>query len=257
MTRHHEIPLPASPFTAFPFRAVREDATIRFEAISATHRVENGLRYGILLLIGAGLVAFYVGIAVWLVRDGNSPPWWFHVLMAGLAVLIFGAVANQVRFADRLAVTTLSRRGDGLIEVRYRWRNGTEQVHRFTEPSRLIVLLRHDDSAETVSWHDVSEDGSAPRKEKFRDEVQIDLYFVGTAAAPWVPILRQRWRALVPVMQCYFREPAYKDNRYAAVEAARPLARAVQECLELAVEFRVAGGPLLERMEPWDLARAR
>ncbi|MBX3178265.1 MAG: hypothetical protein KF886_12960 [Candidatus Hydrogenedentes bacterium] len=248
MAEHDEIPLPASPFEPYPFRAVRDVDSVRFEAIGEPPPAESRLRYGILILIAAGLLVFYLAIAISLALQGRGPGWWFHALVATFAVLISGTVVRDLRLRDYLLESEISRRADGALELWYRWRNGAPQVYCLTEPARIIVLFRQDLDA-TRSWRKVSEDQSAPREEKFRDEIMIELYLVGNAMNPRIPILRQRWRPLIPCMTRYFQEHATDLNRAEAVEAAQPLARALHEVLRLPVEFRVAGGPLLERLE--------
>lgn len=248
MAGHEEIPLPASPFDPYPFRAVRDVDSVGFEAMSAPPPAESWLRYGILALIAAALLAFYLAIVVSLALEGRGPGWWFHALLATFAVLISGAVGRDIRLRDFLRESVISRNADGALELRYRWRHGAPRVYCLTDPARIIVLFRHDLDA-TVSWRNVSGDESAPRVEKFRDEIMIELYLVGTAINPRIPILRQRWRPLIPCMNRYFQEHATDQNRAETVEATQPLARALNEVLRIPVEFRVSGGPLLARLE--------
>ena len=199
---------------------------------------------GLVALATAGYVAIVHAIA----KSGNGPGWWFHILVAAFAVLLVSAVGFKWRFDAHFLGATLSRDGAGTLRLAYRWKNRDERLHCFREPACVQILLTHDFDA-TTSWHDVSRDGSGVHREKFRDQIVIDLLVRGSAVAFRIPMLTSRWKHLAPSMYLYFKEFAPDANRASAVETLRPLAEAMCACLGIAAEIRVAGGPVLARLE--------
>lgn len=247
MAAQREIPLPVSPFERYEFRAVRERDAIRFEPLRPPRGV-NALAVLAFVALVAALAGAYVAIVFALSREGNSPGPWFHVLMVAFAVLLLAAIGFQWRFNARYRGATLARTGAGRLQIRYRWAAGEQTCH-VKEPARFEFTLDHDVDGCLTSL-DVSEDGSGARKEQFRDRVEVRLAVQGTAIAPRIPFFTKRWHHVAPPTFLYFKELDPEANLAAAVEASRPLAEAVLECLQIPVEIRVFGGPLRQRLEP-------
>ena len=250
-----EITLPVSCFQRYGFRAFRERDAISFEPASPPERT-SPLGVVVLVALVALSAAGYVAITNAITKSGNGPEWWFHFLVASFVVLLIAAVGFRWRFDSQYLGATLSRNGLSTLQLAYRWKSRGERVHHFREPACVQILLRHDFDG-TTSWHDVAQDGTGVRQEKFRDQIEIELLLRGTAVKPRIPILTSRWKHLAPSMYLYFTELDLDSNRAIAVETMRPLADAVRDHLRIPVEIRVAGGPLLQRLEPGDTAKSR
>ena len=247
MTRRNEIPLPVSGPMRYGFRAYREGGTVGFEPASTPARINPTHVVAVFALIALA-AAGYVAIVQAIAQRGDGPDWWFHALVVSFAVLLVSAVGFQWRFDAHYQGATLSREGAATLLLAYRWKNRGERIHRFRDPVCVQILLRHD-ADPTTSWHDVACDGGGVRREKFRDQIEIDLLLRGTSASPRIPVLTSRWKHLAPSMYLYYKEFTPDANRASAVATLRPLAEAMCACLGIAAEIRVAGGPVLARLE--------
>ncbi len=248
MVMRREIPLPVSGFARFGYRAIRGKDAIRFEPTGPASGL-NIRKYGFLFVFVVVLLTGYIAIAIALSRQGDGPDWWFHAMMLGFSLLILAAIGFRSRFHTRFRGSALSRNSDGTLRLQYHWHNGGEKICHLKNPACLLIRLDHDIEG-NLSSHDLSERGGTARKEKFQDRVEFDIILEGMAIAPRIPIFTKRSYPLAPSMSLYFREHSCDKNREIAMEAARPVAEAILECVGIPVEFRVFGGPLLQRLEP-------
>ena len=238
----HEIPLPVCSFERYRIRAFREDGGISFEPTCLPRAVEAT---GIVVLIAAA--AGYTALAMWMMKQGQGPPWWFHALFIAFIGTNAATVGFMRRFSKRFQGAALSGHDD-CIKLRYRCRRGRDTVYRFRDPACFEITLDHN-SELPGSWQISTGNGPETRPEKFEDRVEVKFLLRGAVVKRRFPSLSQNWRIVTPSLFMYFKKYDDKANVAAALEAARPLAVAVRECVGIPVEIRLCGGAVLERLE--------
>lgn len=244
MDERREIPLPD---TEGLYRAWSESGAIHLEPDSSRHRLQ-GIGLYASLLFGFLPLGLYFILLITLFSTDYSLHWGVHLLVTILGVAFLLVVCQQAFAITNFQRATLRHDG-GRVIVEHRLRGGRRRTYTLSEPVCFMVLFHHEMGGTSTSL-DVEDGNGNTRREHFRDLVGVDLQFQAASVVPAVPFMEDGWCETIPHRVNVYHGQFDPDANYAAtVDAARPLADAIRECLGVPVEFRVEGGTFCERIE--------
>lgn len=248
MTTRREIDLPFAGFNTCIYRIYQEPGSIGLEPERALNPLER-IGFVLSLMLAVFPLAVYAVTVAVMAINGTAPGWAGHVLGLGFAIAFLLTVGYQTLDFARHRGSTLSRDRDGSLVLRFRWSGGRERQYHLQEPASLAVLLDHAPGAITA-WRNVPDGHGATRREKFTDVVQVELELHAARLSPRMLLRSREWIKWMPrYIEFYHRERDTEANLKATVDALRPLADAVRTGLGIPVEFRLAGGAVLEQLD--------